>query len=217
MHSKQDRRKNSDSGQDVNSLPANLASPPALDSNPSTDLQTQTPPVLTPAPGTAADQALVQTMQQAETTGELNRWSPRLAMKLDMELPITQCPTNLDLSSATGRALAFAAGNPADYRLDDKGMCKIVAHKWLAYPDEAEDPETGEVRQFARIVLFDRDGRFFKTTSAWGLRRLKAAIELYDEMEWRLGVPFVISARLSKLNRVYHDIRIAIDPSSVAG
>ena len=105
----------------------------------------------------------------------------------------------------------FAAGNPADHRIDSTNTCMVTAHHWLAYPDEREDPETGEVRQFATIVLFDKHGKFFKTTSAYAPRRLKAAIELFTPEDWARGVTFLITVRLSSQKRPYHDIRVVVD------
>jgi hypothetical protein len=135
----------------------------------------------------------------------------RPTQPLTMDTPITECPTSLDLQSARGRALAFAAGNPADYAFDGDKPVQITAFDWLIYPDETTDAETGEVRQFARVVLFDRLGRFFKTTSQFAPRRLQAAVQLFTPEDWRRGVTFIVSQRRGKLGRTYHDIRVLVD------
>lgn len=134
-----------------------------------------------------------------------------LTRHLTMDTPITECPTNLDPKNPAHRALLFAAGNPADHRIGSDNRCIITATHWLAYPDEREDPETGEVRQFATICLFDRNGKFFKTTSAYAPRRLKAAIELFTPADWSKGITFVVTVRLGQQKRPYHDIRIIVD------
>lgn len=134
-----------------------------------------------------------------------------LTRHMTLDTPITECPTNLDSRNPAHRALLFAAGNPADHRIGSDNRCIITATHWLAYPDEREDPETGEVRQFATIVLFDREGKFFKTTSAYAPRRLKAAIELFTPADWAKGITFIVTVRLGQAKRPYHDIRIIVD------
>ena len=172
------------------------------------------PPVLEqattplPEPSTPGRPELSPYPPPAERTG-LNGSS--LTRSLTIDTPITECPTNLDIHNPRERALLFAAGNPADYRIGAENSCIITAHHWLAYPDEREDPETGEVRQFATIVLFDKVGKFFKTTSAYAPRRLKAAIELFSAADWKNGITFVVTVRLSQQKRPYHDIRVLVD------
>ena len=108
----------------------------------------------------------------------------------------------------------FAAGNPADYKFSEQGVCTITAHHWLIYPDERMDEETGEVRQFAVCVLFDAQGKFFKTTSLFAPRRMKAAIELFSPKDWQDGVTFIVRQRRGLTGRTYHDIRVLVDQES---
>lgn len=134
------------------------------------------------------------------------RGSDMVVMSLDMSA--RDYPTSLHWNDPRERALIFSAGNPGDYQLDQQGVCEIIAVDWLLMPDEGEDPETGEVSQFVRLVLFDRDGRFFRTTASHARRRLKAALELYGPDEWAEGIRFRIASRIGQRKRAYHDIRI---------
>lgn len=134
-----------------------------------------------------------------------------LTRQMTIDTPITECPSNLDPSKPRDRALMFACGNPADYRIGPDNQCVITATHWIIYPNESEDPETGEVKQFATVVLFDRHGKFFKSSSAYAPRRMKSAIELYKPHEWERGVTFIVTVRLSQQKRPYHDIRVALD------
>lgn len=130
---------------------------------------------------------------------------------LTIDTPITECPTNLDPANPKHRALLFDAGNPADYKVGADNQCVVTATHWLVYPEEREDEETGEVRQFAVVVLFDREGKFFKTTSQFGPRKMKAAIELFKAPDWERGVTFIITVRIGQRKRPYHDIRVVMD------
>lgn len=127
---------------------------------------------------------------------------------LSLDMSARDYPTSLRWDDPHDRSLIFAAGNPGDYQLDQQGVCEIIAVDWLLMPDEGEDPETGEVSQFVRLVLFDRDGKFFRTTASHARRRLKAALELYGPDEWADGVRFRITSRIGQRKRAYHDIRI---------
>lgn len=133
------------------------------------------------------------------------QWRPKVGT------PLTECPTSLDLATQRGRALALAAGNPGDVEFDKSGIADITATDWLLYPDEGENPETGEVGVFIRLVLFDASGKTFRTTASHGPSRLKAALDLFDRADWVEGIPFRITRRLGKRDRWYHDIRLHPD------
>lgn len=124
------------------------------------------------------------------------------------DLPVTECPTNIDLRTAEGKALVMSAGNPSDYDFDNNREIRINAVHYLAFGERREDEETGELREFAVLVLFDRDGQFAKTTSAYALGRLKAALRLYSADDWSAGITWLIRERVSRrTKRTYHDIR----------
>ena len=129
------------------------------------------------------------------------------------DMPITEVPTSLDIRDPRQRAMLFNCGNPADYQLNGQGTLKIKATHWVVYPESRTDEKTGEVKDYAVIVLIDHDGKTFKSTSEYAPRRLRAALELYSRAEWDAGVTFVITPRPSKRHPggTYHDIRIAID------
>lgn len=140
--------------------------------------------------------------------GALAPYARKRDLMVDADTPLHQCPTSLDVADPQQRALLFACGNPGDIEFDANGVACVRAVHWLIMPDEGEDPETGEVRQFARLVLIQADGRFFRTTSAFAPRRLRAALELYSPAEWAEGVTFIVSRRQSKRGRTYHDFRV---------
>lgn len=121
-----------------------------------------------------------------------------------------QWPTNLNFADAREKVMAFNAGNPADIQLPQEGALRIIAHRFILIPEEREDEETSEVKQFATLVLFDAKGKTFKTSSAWAWRRAKAAVELFTQEEWDLGIPFKIQLKMSQRKRPFHDIRIEL-------
>ena len=127
-------------------------------------------------------------------------------------MSLRDCPTNQDWSKREHKALAFAAGNPGDIEFGKDGSVIVVATHFLVFPEEREDPETGELSTFARTVLFTRDGQTFRTTSAHAPHRIAAACDLFDSKEWAKGIAFQIRQRLGKNQRIYHDIRLAIEP-----
>jgi hypothetical protein len=121
---------------------------------------------------------------------------------------LDQCPTNLDLSTWQGKVLALAAGSPADLVIPDNGVLAITATHYFLFPDIGQDPESGEIKEFTRTVLYDREGRTYRTTSGHAPHRIKAILELISADEWAKGIPFVISERRSRATgRTYHDIR----------
>lgn len=129
------------------------------------------------------------------------------------DMPITEVPTSLDIRDPRQRAMLFNVGNPADYQLNGQGQLTIKATHWVVYPESRTDEKSGEVRDYAVIVLIDHQGKTFKTTSEYAPRRLRAALELYSRAEWDAGVTFVVQPRPSKRHPggTYHDIRIVID------
>jgi hypothetical protein len=131
---------------------------------------------------------------------------------LTVDTRATDWPTSLDRAEPSQRAAVFNAGNPADVRIELGGSVCFRAHHWLMYAEERHDEESGELRTFATLVLFNAEGKTFKTTSQFAPRRLKAALELYSPEDWQRGVTFVVTDRASRMpGRHYHDIRIAVD------
>lgn len=133
---------------------------------------------------------------------------PMLPTAVSSSMSLAECPTNIDKTTPLGKALLIAAGNPSDYEPDKQGVVRILATHWLVYPDSGHDEETGEVREFARTVLFDASGKHYRTTAAHGPSRLAATLSLFDSEQWRRGIPFVVSQRMGKRGRTYHDIRL---------
>lgn len=160
--------------------------------------------IIESVPGvTTADQ-----LPQARSVAEYNGCRIR---ELTVDTPADQWPTSLDRREPSQRAAIFNAGNPADVTVGLGQSITFTAVHWLMYVDERQDEESGEVKQLGVLVLFDREGKTFKTFSQYAPRRLKAALELYAPTDWIRGVTFVVTDRASKMpGRHYHDIRISI-------
>lgn len=126
-------------------------------------------------------------------------------------------PTNLDLRSPRGRALAMNATQVPDYQFDQGGQVIVKATNYIAYAAEYEDEETGELQTRKVSVLIDREGKIFKTTGVFAFNALRAAATLFSPAEWSAGIPFVISCRLTSNRRIAHDVRVLIDAEDVTG
>lgn len=122
---------------------------------------------------------------------------------------LAECPTSLDLTSDNGKMLALNAGNPGDIEIGKEGYVIVEAHAFLIVPDEQVDEETGELHQFVRTILFERDGRTFRTTAAHAPHRIAATIDLYPRAFIDHPIRYIIRNRLGKRGRMYHDIRLA--------
>lgn len=136
---------------------------------------------------------------------------PNRSWVLDTSTPANMWPTNLDPDTPRGRSLIGAATQVADYQLDQQGRAEIVATHWLVFPGESMDEQTGEVDEVIWVALFDREGRFFKSTSLFARQAIRAAAALYKPHEWAAGIRFVVTSRLTSNKRVAHDVRIAFD------
>lgn len=118
--------------------------------------------------------------------------------------------TNLDMSTRVGKCMFLLAGNPGSIQFDENGRAEILVTRYVLFPDRGTDPETGELSEFTRCVLFDRDGNTFRTTAAHAAQRLAWMLSMFSKEEWDEGLPFVITERVSrKTRRTYHDIRLA--------
>lgn len=124
--------------------------------------------------------------------------------------PLTRCPCNFDVTTFKGKAMLLQAGEPGDIELRPGEELVIRAVHFLIYPEERIDEETGAVSTFARTVLFDKEGRHFRTTSAHVPHRITAALDLFGPEEWEKGIPFVICERPSKRHKggTWHSIRV---------
>lgn len=124
---------------------------------------------------------------------------------------ITSCPTNLDLTTFRGKALMLKAGGPSEYELEPGKPLRLIVTHWALMPDTRVDEESGECSEFVRTVLFDADGKTFRTSSAHSPLRLLAMLQLFTDNEWASGIPIIIEARKSKRGRMYHEINIDIN------
>lgn len=132
----------------------------------------------------------------------------RLYPRQDAQL--CECPTSLDLKTDHGKALALAAGNPADLEIGREGYIIVEAHNFLIQPAEKVDEETGELHQYIKTTLFTRDGQMFHTTAAHMPHRIAATIDLFPRAFRDHPVHYLIRPRVGKRGRTYHDIRLAM-------
>jgi hypothetical protein len=126
--------------------------------------------------------------------------------------PLSTCPTNLDLTSPRGAAIAFNVSTAADYQLSAEAPTKIKATNYIAFPAEVTNQDTGEINQVTFVALIDKDGKFVKTTSEVVASRVASALSMYTKKHWTDGIPFVLSPKVNpKTKRTYHDIRIDLE------
>jgi hypothetical protein len=163
--------------------------------------KTKEAPAITPVPATEERQivplpnGMVPTMPNIRAGGAL-----------------AHCQTNLDIVSLSGRALLLASRSAGDVTFDANGVAQICATHWAVFPDSGADPDTGEVTHFVRVILFDANGRTYRTTSEHASNWLSDAVGMFSDSEWEIGIPIVIQQRRSpKTGRTYHDFRI--DPN----
>jgi hypothetical protein len=124
---------------------------------------------------------------------------------------LAECPTNLDLDTDEGKAMAFSAMSPGDLDIGNEGYVEFVATKFLIFPDTRLDEETGEVIEFSRTVFFGTDGQTYRTSGEMMPHRVKALCQLFSPERWKQGIKLRVSERRSrKTLRTYHDIRIAL-------
>lgn len=125
---------------------------------------------------------------------------------------LADCPTNLDLNTHRGKALAIAASNPSDLEIHDE--CGIVDTftNYLIFHDSQIDEDTGEVSEFPRTVLFTRGGLTYRTSSEHMPHKIAQICDLFGESGWRDGIKLRIMERRSrKTGRTYHDLRVEMD------
>jgi hypothetical protein len=126
--------------------------------------------------------------------------------------PLHQCPTSLDLTSARGKACLINAMNPATISVRGNGSATIRMTDYLVYPVAEVDEESGEVKEFVRTVLIDRDGNTLVLTSPHAPNRIAELLGMYSREEWRAGIPVIVSERRSRREgRTYHDMRVALE------
>jgi hypothetical protein len=122
---------------------------------------------------------------------------------------LRDCPTSLDLTTSKHKAWAVNASGESDYTIDRDKPCEINATAFILMPGEAIDEETGELKQFTWLVLFDNDGKFVKTTSQVMPKRVAQLLSVYSKEEWASGIRCMLVERKSrKSGRIYHDLRV---------
>lgn len=152
--------------------------------------------------------------------GRYNAPVPRESNPLTLispQTPIDRCPTNLNLADPKDAALAVSAVGLADILLDQTGRAVIRAVKYLIYGDWLANEQTGELNPVTWTVLIDNDGRIFKTTSVFGPRAVRAAAELFSAEEWRHGITFEVTTRMTAAKRLAHSFRVSLDQEDAVG
>lgn len=155
-------------------------------------------------------------VEPAEKRGAMQLGSPRMIPGV-ITLP-DGTNTNLDLSTSRGKALAINAASPgeldfSDSQRDTRGQryIDVGVVNYLCYPDQQEDPETGELKEFTRTCLIGVENEVWRTTSFHAPSRMRALMVVYTKEEWAAGITMRITERRSpKTGRTYHDFRIVI-------
>lgn len=122
--------------------------------------------------------------------------------------PLMECPTNLDLTTQRGKALLIKSEGGRDYEHDGIEQVRIRVTHYLMKPTEVVDENTGEVREFVEVVLYDANGKMYRTSGVAAPRRLRALFEVFSPAEWADGIPLVITPRPSKRGAPWHDIQV---------
>jgi hypothetical protein len=120
--------------------------------------------------------------------------------------PIEQCPTSLDLATEEGRTLAFNALATPDLELGDRDEMEVPVSHYIAHPASQIDEETGEVREYSRLVLITPMGTTFATASEVSAHRFAQAFGLYESPPWHPPLRVVIRRVRSKRGRTYHQV-----------
>ena len=81
---------------------------------------------------------------------------------------------------------------------------------YLAYPGEATDEETGEVRIWAEIILVTADGRHVRSGSEYLARSLRDLEAVYGPAPWHEPITVRILPRKSRNKRTYHVLAVVV-------
>lgn len=123
---------------------------------------------------------------------------------------IADRPTNIDLSTDSGKVAYINAQGVADYNGDDALDVPIALTRYIVMPADAVDEESGEIRLYPRIVLITSSGESYGFSSEVVLRRLASLIAVFGPGPWVPAINVVVSARKGKRSgRTYHDLKIA--------
>jgi hypothetical protein len=122
--------------------------------------------------------------------------------------PADQWPTTLPVGVARAVAMLNALNTP-DLELPDDGCLSLSVMHLIAHPVERLDEESGELRQYSRLVIIDPEGRTFATTSVVVAHRVAALVDLVRAGMLKLPVRAEIRARKNRARtRTYHELRI---------
>jgi len=125
------------------------------------------------------------------------------------DTPLSQCPSTIDLSTEMGKSQLLSATGIADTVVDPAKPLSIRVVGYIVYPDSREDEETGELRQFNRVVFLCEDGKTFGSTSEVLLKRLQAIVQIWGRGPWYPPLTVHIACRIGrKSGRMFHDLRV---------
>lgn len=119
----------------------------------------------------------------------MNDLSLNLASTLS-EKGSTFCSVNL-LTDESKRMVFNATVDP-DKRLSDMINQTIVLKDVYAESVEMTDNETGEINSGVRIILFDKDGVSYQTTSSGIFNAIGRIIALFGRPTWEEGIAVTV-------------------------
>lgn len=148
--------------------------------------------------------------QPAPTTQIVERCddSPYMMMP-SQQTPLAQCPMSIDLSTDAGKARLVAATGVSDNDVQIGKTLEMHVTDYIVYPTTRVNEETGEASDFVRVVLIDKDGQTFATSSLVIASRLQAIVQLFGRGPWNPPLIMMMTKRQSRRpDRAFHDLRI---------
>lgn len=127
-------------------------------------------------------------------------------------ISLADCRTNIDTTTAKGRAIALNAMSPAILDISKKGVTRMKLHYYVIYNDTVVNRDTGKARQVTRTVFIDMSGTTCRTTAPHAPEFVARVMSNFSREEWDAGIPITIEYRPSRQpDRDYHAFGIDID------
>lgn len=121
----------------------------------------------------------------------------------------TTWPTNIPVDSELGRSLMMDAMGDQTVKIEENEGRPFMVSYYAVMPGEKTDEQTGEVKQFIRLVLLDGKGGSMSTTSEVAPLRFRRVIELYGPGPWFPPLPIVLEEKRSRgKGRTFHSLRV---------
>lgn len=100
------------------------------------------------------------------------------------------CSVKLDSKEA--KIAVFNATTNPDNRLSDMVNKTITVTDFYAERTAMVDSETGEVREGVRIILFDKDGITYQTSSTGVFNAIGRMVALFGQPTWEEGIAVIV-------------------------